>query len=150
MKLKVYLDTSVFSAYLDDTNPERMNLTRDFWKHLKGFDVNISEQVLAEIAATPDAKRKQNLENLTKGLIVLSLTSDAEELSLEYLGHGALPERFKNDAIHLSIASLGGMDYLLSWNFKHLVNEKTRRIVNMVNQLRGLRQLLIVTPPEML
>lgn len=150
MRLKIYLDTSVFSAYLDTTNPERMNLTRDFWKHLKDFDVNISEQVLAEIAATPDAKRKQNLENLTKGLTVLSLTSDAEGLALEYLKHGAVPERFKNDALHLSLASLGGMDYLLSWNFKHLVNERTRRIVNMVNQLRGLRQLLIVTPPEML
>jgi predicted nucleic acid-binding protein len=150
MKLQVYLDTSVFSAYLDDTNPERMNLTRYFWKCLKDFDVNISEQVLAEIAATPDAKRKQKLENLTKGLRVLSLTSDAEELSFEYLRHGAVPERFRNDAIHLSIATLQGMDYLLSWNFKHLVNEKTRRIVNMVNQLRGLRQLLIVTPPEML
>jgi len=58
MRLKIYLDTSVFSAYLDDTNPERMNLTRHFWKHLKGFDVNISKQVLAEITATPDAKRK--------------------------------------------------------------------------------------------
>lgn len=150
MRLKIYLDTSVFSAYLDTTNPERMNLTRDFWKHLKDFDVNISEQVLAEIVATPDAKRKQNLENLTKGLTVLSLTSDAEGLALEYLKHGAVPERFKNDALHLSLASLGGMDYLLSWNFKHLVNERTRRIVNMVNQLRGLRQLLIVTPPEML
>jgi len=127
-----------------------MNLTRYFWKCLKDFDVNISEQVLAEIAATPDAKRKQRLENLTKGLRVLPLTSDAEELSFEYLRHGAVPERFRNDAIHLSIATLQGMDYLLSWNFKHLVNEKTRRIVNMVNQLRGLRQLLIVTPPEML
>jgi len=71
-----------------------MSLTRDFWKCLKHLDVNISEQVSAERLATPDAKRRENLENLTKRLTDLSLTSDVEELALGYLIYRAIPERF--------------------------------------------------------
>ena len=71
-----------------------MSLTRDFWKYLKDLDVNISEQVSAERLATGDAKRRQNLENLTKRLTDLSLTSDVEELALGYLIYRAIPERF--------------------------------------------------------
>ena len=71
-----------------------MSLTRDFWKYLKNLDVNISEQVSVERLATPDAKRRQNLENLTKRLTDLSLTSDVEELALGYLIYRAIPERF--------------------------------------------------------
>lgn len=58
-------------------------------------------------------------------------------------------ETFFVDALHLAIASVHGLDYLVSWNFKHIVNVRTRRLVNAVNVNNDLRPLEIVAPLEL-
>jgi len=74
----------------------------------------------------------------------------AESLAKEYIHYGAIPESYHEDAYHIAIAVLNNIDYLLSWNFKHMVRKKTRDIVRMVNTLNGFRQLEIMTPAEVL
>ena len=58
MKLRVYLDTSVISAYFDDRAPDRMAETRAFWSKLPQFEVSTSALVREEIERTPDARRR--------------------------------------------------------------------------------------------
>lgn len=81
---------------------------------------------------------------------VLSLTDDIKLLAKEYIKNGAVSEKYEEDAYHIAIAVLHDMDYLLSWNFKHLVRQKTRDAVNMVNTNNKLKKIEIITPAEIL
>ncbi|MBW1972688.1 MAG: hypothetical protein JRI44_07620 [Deltaproteobacteria bacterium] len=60
-----------------------------------------------------------------------SLTDEVEWLSNQYIHHGTVPENYPEDAYHIAIAVINEVDYLLSWNFKHIVRRKTRDIVRM-------------------
>ena len=71
-------------------------------------------------------------------------------LANEYLKHGVIPSDYSEDALHISIATINKVGYLLSWNFEHLVKVKTRRIVNIVNASLGYPNLEIITPPELI
>jgi len=61
-----------------------------------------------------------------------------------------LTDSYPEDAYHIAVAVLNDMDFLSSWNFRHLVRRRTRDIVRMVNTMNGLRQVEIMTPAEIL
>ncbi|HMF33998.1 MAG TPA: PIN domain-containing protein [Candidatus Lokiarchaeia archaeon] len=148
--IRLYLDTSVISAVFDDENPERQSLTRDFFVISPNFQVFVSDFTLQEIAETSNLPLRNQMEQLIAPLSILPLTEDVEFLANEYLNAGAFRERNLGDAFHVAIASINQIDYLLSWNFKHLVRLKTRTIVNMVNTLNNYTQVEIITPAEFL
>jgi hypothetical protein len=83
-------------------------------------------------------------------LSIVALTDDVERIASKYCRQGAVPDGYYEDAYHIAIAVINEMDYLLSWNFKHIVRRKTRDIVRMVNTLNNLRQIEIMTPAELL
>jgi hypothetical protein len=86
----------------------------------------------------------------TSEFSTLSLTDEVEWLAKEYIRYGAIPENYLEDAYHIAIAVIHDIDYLLSWNFKHIVRIKTKDIVRMVNTLNNLRSIEIMTPAELL
>ncbi len=149
-RIKIYLDTSVVSALFDDMNPERQGLTRSFFDIIERFDVHISELTLAELDRTPDVDLGRRMRETVKDIAVLEITDEVEELAMEYVSKGAVPETYPEDAMHIAVASLNGMDFLLSWNFRHIVRRRTRDVVDMVNTLRGMRHVTIAPPPELL
>lgn len=136
-KLRVYLDTSVISVLFDESNPERKLLTESFFKEIGNFEISISEITVAEIKRTPDPELMSKMKEVVAQFSVLSLTDDVEWIAGEYIRHGAVPEGYPEDAYHIAIAVINGVDCLLSWNFKHIVRRKTRDIVTMVNTLMG-------------
>ena len=150
LRLKVYLDTSVVSALFDDRNPERRSLTDSFFRDASTYEVFVSEVTLAEIERTPDVGLRKKMRAVISGFSVLSGTPDVERLAREYVRHGAVPEAFAEDAYHIALAAANGMDFLLSWNFRHLVRRRTRDVVKMVNTLQGLGLTEIITPAELL
>ena len=149
-KIRVYLDTSVISALFDDRNPERQDLTKRFFDEIESFEVYISEVLLAEIDATKDAQLKDKLRNTAVSFEILSIDEESRRLANEYVKHGAIPAEYSEDALHIAISTLNAIDYLLSWNFRHIVKVKTRRIVNMVNLSLGYLDLKIATPAELI
>jgi len=149
-KIRVYLDTSVISALFDDRNPERQDLTKRFFDEIESFQVYISEVLLAEIDATKDAQLKGKLRNTAVSFEILSIDEESRRLANEYVKHGAIPAEYSEDALHIAISTLNAIDYLLSWNFRHIVKVKTRRIVNMVNLSLGYPDLKIATPAELI
>jgi predicted nucleic acid-binding protein len=149
-KIRVYLDTSVISALFDERNPERKSLTEAFFKEIENFEVCISEITVAEIERTPGLELQNKMRETISRFSILPLTDDVEWLAKEYVRHGAVPESYPEDAYHIAIAVINKTDYLLSWNFKHIVRRKTRDIVRMVNTLNRLRQIEIMTPAELL
>lgn len=147
---RVYLDTTVPSAFFDDRAADRQRLTQEFWAdRLPTYEAVISSLVLAEIRGTPDAARRKAIEDMVKDCVVLDFTEEADRLAQEYVSRGIFPAKYIADANHVAAAVTNGVGYLASWNFKHLVKVKTRREVNLVNSLNGYGTIEIVAPPEL-
>jgi predicted nucleic acid-binding protein len=149
-RASVYLDASVVSALFDKANPERQALTQAFFRRAADFRVFISEVTVVEIEQTPDTILRNRMKQVAGPLAVLALTGDAERLANEYVRTGAVPATYLNDALHIAISVVYGIDYLLSWNFRHIVRKKTMDIARMVNTLSGLGSTEIATPAELL
>jgi len=151
MKLskKIYLDTSVPSAYYDNEKPERQEQTKEFWKNLKNQEVFISELVENELGQVEDDDFKRKLLNLISKYKVLKVNKEVENLANEYMKEKIIPERFRNDALHIAVAVVNNVKFLISWNFKHLVNIKTRHMVNLVNIKKEYGNVEIIAPPEL-
>jgi len=149
-KLKLYLDTSGLSALFDERNPERKSLTESFFSELKDFEIFISDITLAEIDNTPDEELKTKMKEKITNFSILTSSNEIEELVKDIIQNGAINESYSEDAYHIAIAIINDMDFLLSWNFRHLVRKKTRDIVRMICTLNNLRQIEIITPAELL
>jgi len=147
---KAYLDTSVLSALFDDKNPERKNLTRIFFNQTENFQIFISDLTLAEIERTVNVQLKRKLQKLVDKFDVVKTNDDVERVAEEYIKQGAVPEGYPEDAYHIALTVIYEMDYLLSWNFRHIVRKRTIDVIRMVNTLHGLRQVEIMAPPEIL
>jgi predicted nucleic acid-binding protein len=149
MKLRVYLDTSVLSAYCDERTPERFAETRDFWARLTEVEASTSDLVLEEIERTLDESRRSLMLALLADTARIIVTQDMHELAERYVEEGLFGPGMYNDALHVAVAVLSRQDILLSWNFKHLVNRRKRAQVNEVNISLGLPTIEILSPPEL-
>lgn len=148
-KEKIYFDTSVPSAYFDVRTPERLHVTRNFWRKAGDYELYISTLVLEEIEQVSDKGLKENLLTLVDGFTVLDVDDEVESLADAYLKAGILPKKYFNDALHIAVAAVCGIKFLISWNFKHFVNVKTRQMVSLVNLREGYGVTEIIAPPEL-
>lgn len=149
-KESLYLDTSVPSAYYDERDKAIQKETIYFFdKKLERYEAYISEVTMAELRRTKAPSRKRQLLTLVEGITILSKTEAAEELADLYVKKRIIPLRYRVDAIHIAIATLKGIDILISWNFDHMVKHKTRRMVAEVNSLRGYEPIDIISPQEL-
>lgn len=145
--MRLYLDTSVFSAYYDVRTPERMSMTRVFWKELEKYEKLCSELVQEELGqAEPELAQK--LMALTTGFRIIKIDDQTKSLALTYVQEGVVLRKYFSDAIHIAAAVRSDADILVSWNFRHLVRRSTRLLVNSVNAKLGVRTIEILAPPE--
>lgn len=82
------------------------------------------------------------------GFDVLELDQAARSLARHYLSAGVIPQKYRDDAYHIAIATVNNQDAILSWNFQHIVKMKTKREVVAINMLEGYRAIDIYTPME--
>ena len=149
-KETLYLDTSVPSAYYDDRVKERQKATIKFWKEvLPDYQVYISKITLEELEDTKDGTLRRKFRKLIKDFKVLKTNKKVRDLARAYIENGLFPEKYFDDAHHVAIASFYEISYIVSWNFEHLVNIKTRRLVKSINILEGYREIEIVSPQEL-
>lgn len=149
MKQRIYLDTSVISLHDDPRSPDRCALTREFWLRLSDFEASISEVTTREIQDTPDPARRDRMLRLIDGLAIQPVTAEADQLAARYLAAGIFPATVPDDALHVAIAVLSRHDVLVSWNFKHLVNQRRRAAIDALNLSIGLPTIAILPPPEL-
>jgi len=147
VRLRLYLDTSVISANVDERLPERRRATLEFWERLADYDVAISELTLTEIRAARPVLREGMLIQIA-GFRVLPVSEGARNLAGEYVQRGVFSAAMAMDALHVALAVTTGQDILVSWNFRHLVNRRRRGLVNEVNVLMGHPSIEILAPPE--
>ena len=143
----LYLDTSVLSAAEDARAPERQTQTLAFLDRAEEFELATSELTRQELAATPDAMRRERLRARLAPLRCIGITDEMQVLARDYVEHEIIPAPYEDDAVHIAAAVPSGQDILASWSFRHRVNRRRRALVNLRNASRGLPTIDIVTPP---
>ena len=150
-KPKVYIETTVVS-YLaarlsrDTTTANRQRLTQQFWyEHAHRFDFIISDAVLDEIEEG-DKTLAQRRIDLLRPLTVFETTPEASQLTQALLNSGAVPRRSQTDAKHIAIAAVYNIEYLATWNYKHIINVHQRQHIEQVCRDNGFQSEIICTP----
>ncbi|MCG2826737.1 MAG: PIN domain-containing protein [Thermoplasmatales archaeon] len=147
---KIYLDTTVPSAYYDERQPHRRKVTCGWWDNeIRNFSVVISELTRKELSAVTDSLKKKKLLALVNKFEIVKITAECERLAREYVKHKILSERNFADALHIAISSVCRANILVSWNFKHIVNYKTRCGIRAINLLNHYPEIYIATLYEL-
>lgn len=149
MKIPVlYLDTSVIGGYFDE---EFKDSTRALWRQMKAGKYRFATSlVTAEELAKAPAKIRELWADTFTPEMVLDVTDEMEKLAAAYMKQVVLPPKYSDDARHVAACTVAGIDYLVSWNFKHLVNVDRQKGFNAVNLLQGYSAISIVNPLELI
>lgn len=150
---RVYLETSVIS-YLaafpsrDLVVAGQQQVTRDWWERRERFELFVSDAVVEEASRGDSAAAVRRLDILD-GIPVLSATDDAYVLAKSFLAAAALPPKAAIDAVHVALAAVHGMDFLLTWNCTHIANAVIRPQLELLCWRAGHRPPVICTPLEL-
>ena len=155
MKQKVYIETSILS-YLtarpsnDLRAMANQNTTIEWWENrMPEFDIFISEFVVAESSqgnADAAARRLAVIEQIPE----LEIEENVRQLGRALIAEGPIPVGAEIDAYHIAVAAVNGMDYLLTWNCKHIANAVMRPMVEQVCRNYGFEPPTICTPQELM
>ena len=149
MKVRIYTDTSVLGGCEDEEFAEHsIRLMEGF---VRGDLVLVlSSLTIQELAAAPAEVRRRLAAVPEIHIETLQLDAQAKELAEAYVAAGVLGATMRADAQHIAIATIGRVDVLVSWNFKHIVNLQQIHGYNSVNLRRGYPMIEIRTPREVL
>lgn len=146
-KLRVYLDTSVIGGCFDKEFEIESN------QIIKNIELGIYEGVISVITVNELIDAPEFVKNLffelSENLTILELNEEAVKLSDEYLINNIVSEKFKEDALHIALATVYNIDVLVSWNFKHIVNLNKIKQFNSINISQGYQLLEIRSPKEL-
>ncbi|MEW5946347.1 MAG: PIN domain-containing protein [bacterium] len=145
-KLKLYIDTSVWNFLFADDAPEKRQDTQRFFDEIESgdYELFISEMVMIEIRKAPDAIKNRILTKMSElEPEELEVTPEIRRLTARYIEAGFLSGKAYEDLVHAAVATVNNMDFLVSWNPKHIVKVKTIAGINAVNVLEGYRELKI-------
>ena len=154
MRPKVYIETTI-PSYLtawpsrDLVTAAHQQITREWWQtRRQNFDLFTSQLVIDEAReGDPDAANRR-LEVLDD-IPLLEPGDDVAELAQALIEQVPFPQRAAADALHIAIAVVSGMDYLLTWNCRHIANAARRGAIESVCQSRGYETPIICTPEEL-
>ena len=155
MKQRVYIETTIVS-YLaarlsrDIIQATHQKISWDWWNARRmDFNLYASQVVVQEVSAgDPDAARRR-LEFM-EGVPLLEVNDAVVALAGALIKEGALPAKAGDDALHLALSSVHGMDYLLTWNCRHLANAEMSGTRNSIICGHRFVPPVICTPEELL
>ncbi len=113
------------------------------------FDVVISDVVLEE-AALGDRQAAEKRRAFLEAFGVLDATPEVERLTRLYVSERIVPQEKPGDAAHLAFASVYQVQFLCTWNFRHLANAFAIRRLRELNEKRHLFTPQVCTPEELL
>ncbi len=121
----------------------------EWWTRRERFDLFVSRPVLAEASRGDAAAAARRLETLA-GIPVLTVRRGVAAFANTLLRTRTLPPKARLDAVHVGIAAVNGMDYLLTWNCRHLANAAIRGKIEAACRQAGMRPPSICTPEELM
>jgi len=127
-----------------------LEITRRWWETRRSqFTLYISQVVLDE-AGQGDAEMASKRLEILQSLSVLELTDTIEDLGMQFLTRSNLPAKASDDAIHIAVATVHGLDYLLTWNCKHIANAQIQKKLTEICRDFGYKLPTICTPYELM
>ena len=150
----VYLETTIVGHLAGRVHPDpfvaaRQQVTRNWWRdEAPGYEVFISQLVLEECSEGDPSAAAERLE-VVKELDVLEASDEVDSLADALIFEGAVPASEPRDAFHIAIAAVNGVDYLLTWNCKHIANATLRGRIEKVCREAGFEPPVICTPEEL-
>ena len=147
MKQRIYLDTSVFGGYFDEEFSEH---TIPLFDRLKNNDFTLlfSTVTQDELENAPEKVRNLVKSIRTDSTEFLDTTEESIDLATEYITEKVVGQTSFADCLHIALATINRADFLVSWNFKHIVNIQRIRGYNSINIKNGYKQLEIRSPRE--
>lgn len=155
MKPKVYIETSI-PSYLtarpnnDIRSMANQNTTMEWWENRRlKFDIFVSEFVIVESSQghpEASARRLAAIDDIPE----LDVTDEVRKLAIALITEGPIPKRAEIDAYHIAVATVHGMDYLLTWNCTHIANAVMRPKVEAVCRKHDYEPPIICTPQELM
>lgn len=151
----VYLETT-FVSYLtsrpsrDLVTAAHQQLTHEWWDTRRDlFTVFVSPLVIDE-AGRGDTEAVARRMQVLNGLPLLAVTEGAADLAEDFVTQGPLTERAAVDALHVAIAAVNNMNYLLTWNCKHIANAETHFRMQTICSASGWQLPILCTPEQLM
>jgi predicted nucleic acid-binding protein len=154
-KESVYIETTVVSyltAWLsrDLIRAAHQQITQEWWQNRRNdFELFVSAFVINEASAGDADAAEKRLEALAE-IPLLDVNPEVEKLAQKLIADKVLPSKAVTDALHIAVAAVHGINYLLSWNCKHIANAEMQSAIEKVCAEQGHKCPNICTPEELL
>jgi predicted nucleic acid-binding protein len=155
VKPSVYVETTVI-GYLTSRQQSdaivagHQLATQKWWQSARDqFRLVVSQLVIDECAQGDQVAAADRVQAI-RDLNLVGITSDVHRIASALLSRGAVPQTEPKDAAHIAISAAHGVEYLVTWNFRHIANPATRRMIEAVILDAGFRPPIICSPEELL
>lgn len=154
-KPKVYIETTVVSYLVarpsnNVTVFDRQQSTRKLWEEYSGAFEFLTSDIVLEEVERGDSREVERRITLLDGLRTLPLSPEATALAHKLIEAGAVPPQSLSDAQHIAIAVVQSIEYLVSWNYKHIVNETKRQHITDICLAVGYQPTTLCTPESLM
>jgi hypothetical protein len=149
----LYIESTIFNFAFYGKGLEKQVYAQRLFEAIGAgtFLAFTSEYVTGELKKDSSEKRQKMLGLIDKHKIKINRKSDdIENLALEYVAQGIIPEKYENDALHIAAAAINGIDFVVSYNYNHIVKLKTIIGTGLINRRRDLPIVGLATPKEVL
>jgi hypothetical protein len=150
-----YIETSIVSYLTSRPSGDVrvaawQEITTQWWEQERlKYELFTSELVIAEAGGGDEEAARRRLDRLND-ISVLAIEDAAKRLAAQLIQDGGVPPEAQADALHIAIASVHGVDYLLTWNCRHIDNAATKPLIRAICATAGYQCPEICTPLELL
>ena len=151
----VYIETSIISYLTARVSRDlivagHQQMTEEWWSVQRNrFELWASELVVEEASAGDASAAAERLKVLNT-IEMLDITEEAGFLATALIERGSLPAKASADALHIAIAAVHNVDYLLTWNCKHIANAEMRPVIESVCRNMGFVPPILCPPEELM
>ncbi|MBN1674879.1 MAG: type II toxin-antitoxin system VapC family toxin [Kiritimatiellae bacterium] len=155
MKRKVYIESSVVSYYAGRASRDvvvagHQQSTQDFWALLSGDLLPHVSALVVKEAGKGDPEMARKRLDAIGSFPVLATTPEAERLAQGLLATHGIPAEYPEDALHIAVAAVGGMEFIVTWNFAHINNPFTKMMIRQAVENAGYECPEVVSPDAFL
>ena len=150
----IYLETSIFNFPFADDAPQYQTEAKLLFEEIKAgkFKPFTSKYVTLELEETKDVEKLKQMKALIADyeITVIPESDEVERLADVYVTAGVIPEKYATDALHIAVATVAGLDFIISLNFRHIVKHKTIIETESLNAREGYKRVFIHAPAEVI
>ena len=150
----VYIETTIISYLAARKSNEvvqraRQEITWKWWTEERSAYRLVTSSVVVQEASEGDSNASATRLQQLSGLELISVNAEAERLAEALVAKQALPPTAAADALHVGVVAVHGVEYLLTWNFRHLANASTQAVIRQTVLEHGFVPPEICTPEEL-